>query len=99
MLVLLSLTKHDKTMCVYVRLMSIHYEIIIWVGEGITVTDGACRSVDRVCDLHRSIWIKRNARIFFVKGHPTVTARSLDHIWSSNSDCCRLGDLIIGWAE
>ena len=37
-------------------------QIIKRPGEGIAATDGAGRSEEGACDLHRQIWIKKNAR-------------------------------------
>ena len=48
--------------CMYVCDVSIMTQIIKRPGEGIAATDGAGRSEEGACDLHRQIWIKKNAR-------------------------------------
>ena len=42
--------------------VSIMTQIIKRHGEGIAANHGAGRSEEGACDLHRQIWIKKNAR-------------------------------------
>ena len=53
--------------------LSISYQNINRVDEGITTTDGVGRSTNGVCDLHYPIWIKKCAIKKDVLGHPTLS--------------------------
>ena len=77
-------------------------QIIKRPGEGIAATDGAGRSEEGACDLHRQIWIKKNARKKMLSevaqlwvlsrptlsevAQPTYFGRPTYLFWSSNVD-------------
>ena len=58
--------------------VSIFYQIIIKLGEGIMATNDASRSVQSTFDLHRPIWIKKSCQLFADLHHPIWIKKTRD---------------------
>ena len=67
--------------CMHAHVYSLLNHKIDLVRESrFTATNGACLSVDGACNLHHPIWIRKNARKKVVRGRPTLSPWSPNHM-------------------